>query len=129
MTEEERALEDAKWVEELKSVTVEEYGKAYSKGKLTYNGFSEDFTDDQRREMKDTIDFLRELGASGDYTITWYGTYGDQIVSLDTLVGWLMAGGQRRQKRFTVQAVIRGKIEEYADADAVKAEIDRLMEL
>lgn len=103
---------------------LEEYGKSHSKGKLTHNGFSEDFTGDQRREIKDTIDFLREAGDAAPSSVTWYGTYGEQAVTLSTLVGWLMAGGFRRQKRFIVQSSIRSSIGNFTTDAQIETAFD-----
>lgn len=102
---------------------LEAYAKEYSKGKLTYNGFSEDFTREQRIEVKQTIDFLERLGEEAPETIVWYGTYGDQIVSLDTLIGWMVEGGKRRLKRFNSVSSIKGKApktKEQAEAEFMR---------
>lgn len=88
------------------STHLNTFSRSYSEGKLTHSGFSEDFTKDQRYEVKQTIDFLERLGENAPETITWFGTYGDQTVSLETLIGWMMAGGLRRQKRFNVVSAI-----------------------
>lgn len=102
------------------------YAEDFSKSALEYNGFIEDFTKDQRYEVKQTIDFMRELGENAPTSITWQGTYGSQDVTLETLIGWIMAGGMRRYKRF--QIISTFDVSGYTTKKKVEAAFNEVMQ-
>ncbi len=106
---------------------IVEYAQSIDNSAFTYQGFTEDGNSDQRRAAKEVVDFLRELGPNAPVQLTWDGTYGPQTVTLQKLLGWLLGVGIRRQKRFTVQVLLKQNIASYNSVEEVRGAFDQMM--
>lgn len=81
------------------------YGKALEDSALTVQGFTEDGTEEHRRNAKEALDFIEELGENAPASIPWASpNHGSQTVTPAVLKAWLVAAGMRRLKRFEIQA-------------------------
>lgn len=104
---------------EEKKTRLENYGFAFENSPLTHEGFTEDGAEVHRRNVKETIDFLRELGESAPAQIPWNSpTHGIQVVTLEILLGWLLEVGTRRYKRFIVQSALIPNLAQITDVEA-----------
>ncbi len=110
MTQAERDAEDQRTAQVFKDTfpdKLKTYGQSIENSALTVEGFTEDGTEEHRRNAKEALDFVDELGEDAPTHIPWSSpNHGTQNVTPATLREWLLAAGQRRFKRFTVQASI-----------------------
>lgn len=84
------------------------YADQFETGLLSVDEFEENFTESNRRNLKEAVDLLRELNAPDTTTIKWNSVeYGVQDVSLSVMVAWLIEGGQKRQTRFIIEPALR----------------------
>jgi len=105
------------------------YGSAFENGPFTYNGFTEDGTEEHRRNAKETIDFLERLGSEAPQNIPWNSpNHGVQVITLETLTGWLLGVGLRRFKRFAIQTALKPTIGQYTTTEQIEAAFDAAYE-
>lgn len=105
MTQAERDAEDAINLRKKIDAHLSKYGKAFEDSALTVQGFTEDGTEEHRRNAKEALDFIEELGENAPATIPWSSpNHGPQTVTPAVLKAWLIAAGMRRLKRFEIQA-------------------------
>lgn len=107
---------------EEKAAHLEVYAKGVETEPLTVDGFTENFTEEHRRNLKEAVDLLREIGAAETAEIMWRGTI---PVTLATAVSWLVSGGQKRQKRFVAQGEVN--VSDYDTLEAIEAAFDAEM--
>ncbi len=89
---------------------------------FTFGGMTEDGTEEHRRNVKETIDFIRELGGNAPATTPWNSpNHGDQSVTLADLLGWLLGVGERRFKRFVIQTATKENISDYQTFSGIEA--------
>ena len=105
------------------------YGKQFETAKLIVGGFGEDFTQDNRRNLKEAVDLLREKNAPLTTTVKWNSPnigYGVKDVSLQTMIDWLVAGGEKRQARFNIEPLLRANhaTTPYTSIDAIETAFD-----
>lgn len=116
MTPEERAAEDA--ASRIPTAAhLERIAKAWEQAPLTVGGFTECFTEEHRRNMREAVDLLERTGADASETIMWKS---ETPVGLQTMIDWLIAGGLKRQRRFRMQAFINPA--DYATIEEMEAD-------
>jgi hypothetical protein len=124
-----RQTEEAAWKTVKITDHITEYGSKFEQGPFTFNGFTEDGMEEHRRNAKETIDFLRELGDAAPKTIPWNSpAHGVQVITLDTLLGWLMGVGERRFKRFAAQTALKSDADKYKTTTEVESAFKEVYE-
>ena len=105
---------------------LEAYAKSVENSALTVQGFTEDGSEEHRRNAKEALDFVEELGSNAPSSLPWSSpNHGVQSVTPAVLRAWLLAAGLRRLKRFNVQAVLDPA--DYSTKEALETAFDAAM--
>lgn len=119
---------EAEYAQHLVAAGLPAYAKSREEEALTVGDFTEDFTEENRRNMKEAVDLLERLPEEvRPAGTTWRSrNHGDQVVTLEVMVTWLITGGLKRHKRYEVEAALAGQT--FETIEELEAAFDALYE-